>query len=111
MASLKSEVALAQTMLEQRLNAAGDNSAEIVSCHNAVNSSLDTINRLVASMHKYDLASGEVLSKPALTRLMGGVIDDVASELEAFQDHPEYAGAIDRIEARIAIRIEETTNE
>jgi len=111
MSSLKAEVALAQTMLEQRLNSAGSSSAEIVACHMAVNSSLETINRLVASMHKYDLSTGEVLAKPALTRLMGQVVDDIATELEAFQDHPAYADVMDRIADRLAARIKETTNE
>jgi len=111
MFSLKSEVALAQTMLEQRLNSAGDNTAEIVACHMAVNSSLETINRLVASMHKYDIATGEVLAKPALTRLMDQVVNDIATELEAFQDHPAYADVMDRISDRLTTRIKNATND
>lgn len=111
MASLKSEVALAQTMLEERLNAAGTDAAEIVASHNAVNSSLETINRLVTSMQKFDLATGEVLAKSALIQLMAGIIEDVAEELEAFADHPEYANMIDRIEDKLAARIEEANNE
>lgn len=111
MASLKSEVALAQTMLEERLNACGTNPTEIIAAHIAVNSSLETINRLVTSMQKFDLATGEVLAKTALARLIAGAVDDIANEIEVFSDHPDYIGVMDRIEERLSIRIEEATNE
>ena len=111
MASLEQEVALAQTMLEERLNAAGNDPAAIVAAHEATNRSLETICKLVQVMHKHNLATGEVLSKAALHKLMAEIIQSIATELEAFIDHPAYAGTIDRIEQSIQEQIEAADNE
>ncbi len=111
MASLEEEVALAQTMLEERLNAAGGDSLEIIAAHEATNRSLETISKLVQVMHKHDLATGEVLSKPALHRLMSGIVEDIGNELEVFVDHPAYSQVMDNIENAIVKRIENTTND
>lgn len=110
MASLEQEVALAQTMLEQRLNAAGDNPVEIIAAHEAANRSLETISKLVQVMHKHDLATGEVLSKTALHRLMAKVIDKIAGRLEVFTDHPGYAQTIDLIADDVETLIEKADN-
>jgi hypothetical protein len=110
MASLEQEVALAQTMLEQRLNAAGDNPAEIIAAHEAANRSLETISKLVQVMHKHDLATGEVLSKSALHRLMAKVVEKIALRLEAFADHPAYANTIDGIADDVETLIEKADN-
>jgi len=111
MASLKEEVALAQTMLEQRINMAGSDTLAILATHDATNKSLETILKLVAAMQKHDMATGEVLAKPALERLMGNIVEDIAKELSPFEDHPQYADVIDRIFDRIGTRIESATNE
>jgi alkanesulfonate monooxygenase SsuD/methylene tetrahydromethanopterin reductase-like flavin-dependent oxidoreductase (luciferase family) len=110
MASLEQEVALAQTMLEQRLNAAGDNPAEVIAAHEAANRSLETISKLVQVMHKHDLATGEVLSKSALHRLMAKVIEKIAGRLEAFADHPAYAGTVDQIADDVEELIKQADN-
>lgn len=110
MASLEEEVALAQTMLEERLNAAKSDPLEIIAAHEATNRSLETISKLVQVMHKHDIATGEVLSKPALLRLMAGVIEDIAAELEPFAEHPGYADVMDNIANKIEQRIERANN-
>lgn len=111
MASLEEEVALAQTMLEQRLNHAKDDPAAIIDAHEATNRSLETISKLVQVMHKHNLATGEILSKPALHRLMAEIVGDIAGELDAFSEHPAYAEVIDRIDEKITARIEAATND
>lgn len=111
MASLEEEVALAQTMLEQRLNAAGDDPASIIAAHEATNKSLETISKLVQVMHKHDMATGEVLSKAALVRLMSSIIEAIALELDPFSEHEAYADVIDRIADKVADLIEDATND
>lgn len=111
MASLEEEVALAQTMLEERLNAAGNDPASIIAAHEATNKSLETISKLVQVMHKHSIATGEVLSKTALLRLMQDIIGVVAEELDPFSSHEAYPGVIDRIAEKVANLVEDAQNE
>lgn len=110
-ASLKEEVAIATFMCEERLNEAGDDPAKLIAAHSAINDSLRTIDKLVSSMYKHDIQSGEVLSKPALIKLIGAVVDVVAEHLAPFSEHPDYPDTMDKIEVAIDTLIEEAENE
>lgn len=111
LASLEEEVMLAHVMLEERVNAAGDNPAEIISAHNSVMSSLETINRLATNLRKQQHESGEILTRPTLQRLMADVVDVVAEHLEAFVGHPKYAGTVDSIADKVGKLLENVRNE
>jgi len=111
MASLKEEVAMATILCEQRINEAGDDPVAQVAAHSAINDSLRTIDKLVQSMHKHDIATGEVLSKPALVRLMGRIVGVVAQHLEPFSDHPDYPNTIDKIAEACGELIDEANND
>jgi hypothetical protein len=111
MASLKEEVAMATILCEERINEAGDDPVKLVAAHAAINDSLRTIDKLVQSMHKHDIATGEVLSKAALERLMGRIVEVVAQHLEPFSDHPDYPDTIDKIDEAVADLIDSANNE
>lgn len=113
MTSLRGEVALAQTALEERINSLGDSPAasEVAGAHAAINDSLRTIEKLVASMHKHDLANDEVLSKVSIIKLCGDIIDVIANRLAPFEDHVDYPGVIDSIDQDILLLVDRATND
>lgn len=112
MASLKAEVALAQIQLEERYNALGvdPSASEVAAVHKDVNDSLRTIEKLVASMHKNDLAINAVFSRFAAFQLIADIVDAVSNRLEPFADHPEYPALIDNIDNDLEKIVNNATN-
>jgi len=66
--NLRDEIALARTMAEKRLDAVKDNSDFLAAC-GAVNSYLQTIEKLVSSCHKMEISLGSMLSKASVFAL------------------------------------------
>lgn len=112
-ASLEAEVYLAHSILEERINSLGEDptASELASAHSAINDSVRTIEKLVASMHKQNLASGEVLTKDSAYRLIGAIVDAVSSRLLPFEELPEYPGVVDGIASDCQKLVEEANNE
>lgn len=109
-ASLKGEVELARAMLTQRLNGAKTES-ELVAAHQAVNNSLATIEKLVGSMVKHGITSGELLTKETAARMMYLVTECVAQHLDVFKDDPKYPGMVDKITEDLLTIAETMKNE
>ena len=109
-ASLKGEVELARAILEERLNGA-KSEAELVAAHQAVNSSLAIIEKLVGSMVKFGISSGELLTKETAARMMYLVTECVAQHLDVFKDDPKYPGMVDKITEDLLTIAESMRNE
>ena len=112
-ASLRAEVLLAHSALEQRINALGPDPAasDIAGAHGAINDSLRTIEKLVASMHKQDLATNEVLAKHTAFKLVADIVDAISNRLAPFEDHAEYPKLIDNIAEDLQTLVDDASNE
>jgi len=105
--NLRDEIALARTMAEKRLDAVKDNSDFLAAC-GAVNSYLQTIEKLVSSCHKMEISLGGLLSKASVFALGQEIVSILVDELCQLDG---YEQIIDRISERIITVIAERDNE
>lgn len=105
--SLREEIALARSMVEKRLNMV-QNEAEFLSAMPAVQSALNTIEKLVTSCHNMEVKLGNLLNKSALLGIGQQIVEIISSELE---NVPGRDGIVDRIADRIVQVISEAENE
>ncbi|HZZ27970.1 MAG TPA: hypothetical protein VFE46_08185 [Pirellulales bacterium] len=103
LATLRDELALAKSLIEDRLNSANDRAA----CLPLVRDLLNTVGALVKANHTQELAAGELLTKDAVRILIKEVVSIVTDEL---RDIPGWEEIMDRICARLCKTVETANN-
>ncbi len=104
--TLKQDVALLRTVLEQRLNFAR-NEAEKIAAIQSVAPMFGTLDKLVGSLDKLERRSGEVLEKDAVQKLVLDIVNVLAFELDGV---PGRDGIVDRVARRMADVIAKARN-
>ena len=104
--SLRDEIALARAMVEKRLDAVETNSDFLAAC-GAVNSYLQTIEKLVSSCHRKEVSLGNLLSKASVFALGQEIVTILVDELNSL---PGYEEIVDRISEQIVSTIAEREN-
>lgn len=108
--TLRSEVVLLKSMIEQRLNSARTD-AEKISAFNAVHPALSTLEKLVSSIHKLETQSSQSLSKEValdLAREIGRLI--VVEFNKADLPPGTRDRLVDSLSAKIAQAVSSATN-
>lgn len=106
--SLRNEIAMARSLLEERFNAIGTNSAQLALNIGPLNQLLLTIERLVKSAHTLEFNLGEVVGKSALLSLAKTTSDVLLDELQGIDGYEEI---IDRVGNRMFDAIMKLNNE
>jgi hypothetical protein len=95
--SLRDEVALARTVLEERMNMI-NNSAEFIAACPQLNTLFLTVERLVNTCHRLETSLGSLLSKPTLLRIVQKIVDILTEEMASV---PNHEAIIDKLSDRI----------
>lgn len=95
--SLRDEVAIAKMMLEETLNNIQSDS-EAQAAKAGIDRQLATVEKLVASMIKMEIALGSLISKPTLLKIAGEMVQIL---LEKLKDIPNHEILIDEISVAI----------
>lgn len=106
--SLRNEIAMARSLLEERFNAIGDNPATLALNIGPLNQLLLTIERLVKSAHTLEFNLGEVVGKGALLALAKTTSDVLLDELRGIEGYEEI---VDRVGTRLFEAIMKLNNE
>lgn len=93
-ASLKSEIILLRSLLEDRLNLA-ETPAERMSAFPVITMALGTLAKMIDTLQKVEVQAGRLLSLEQVEKFTESVIEAIVAELP---DNPEL---IDRIVSRI----------
>ena len=107
LSSLRNEIAMARSLLEERFNAIGDSPAQLALNVGPLNQLLLTIERLVKSAHTLEFNLGEVVGRGALISLAKTTSDVLLDELQGIDGYEEI---IDRVGSRIFEAIMELNN-
>jgi len=95
--TIKEEIAIARTLLEERLNTIKTDADLIAAC-GPLNTLLLTIERLTTSCLKLDQTVGNLLGKPTLLRIASDTVDIILHELE---DIPHKEVIVDKISQKM----------
>jgi signal transduction histidine kinase len=105
--TVKDEVILLRTLINERLNFARSESDKIVAFQ-TIHPALSTLNKLVESLGKLERQTNVVLGKGALNKLSDTIVQILIEELCDIED---YESIIDRVASRIASEIAGARNE
>lgn len=83
--SLRDEISILRMLLEEKLNQCKD-PLQLVLHTNSISKLILEIEKVVASCHKLETSSNQLISKASMIELSGKIIHIVASQME---DHPE----------------------
>ena len=95
--TIREEIAIARTLLEERLNTIKTDADLIAAC-GPLNTLLLTIERLTTSCLKLDTTVGNLMAKPTLLRIAS---DTVAIILQELKDIPNHEEIVDKISKRM----------
>ena len=96
--TIREEIAIARTLLEERLNTIKTDADLIAAC-GPLNTLLLTIERLTTSCLKLDTTTGNLMARPTLLRIAS---DTVAIILQELKDIPNHEEIVDKISRRMA---------
>ncbi len=99
--SLREEIKLCRSLVEQRLNLIESN-ADLLMAVGQVNTLFLTLEKLISSCHRLETSLGDLLSKASLLDLAKNIVSIVMDEL---QDIDDYEVIVDRISDRIIASI------
>lgn len=99
--SLREEIALCRSLVEQRLNMIKSN-ADLLSAVGQVNSLFLTLEKLISSCHRLETSLGNLLSKASLLELAKSIVEIVMDELEGIDN---YEAIVDNISERMLTQI------
>ena len=105
--TVKDEVILLRTLINERLNLARTEADKIVAFQ-TIHPALSTLNKLVESLGKLERQTNVVLGKGALNKLSDTIVQILVEEL---CDIADYESIIDRVASRIASEIAGARNE
>jgi hypothetical protein len=107
--SLREEIHLARMMVETRLNLVEDGDrGDMLAAFSNVNTYLQTIEKLVSSCHRMEVALGNLLSKASIFVLGQEIVNILIDELQHVDGYEEI---VDRISEKVIIAIAEQQNE
>jgi predicted metal-binding transcription factor (methanogenesis marker protein 9) len=106
MKGLQWEIAIAEMMLENRINSITSQADEI-SAGGFIKEQLALIEKLKTASQKLEIASGNLLSKETLVTVAG---ETVKVLLEELKDIPDFEGIVDRISNRMFTIIDNAQN-
>ncbi len=95
--SLREEIGLLRLLIERTMNAAKTD-AELLSYSSSINSMLLTGQKLIKNCHELEQSTGELLSKPAVMRLVQRICEIINEELQGIEGHEQI---IDQIVTRL----------
>ncbi|HZZ29614.1 MAG TPA: hypothetical protein VFE46_16575 [Pirellulales bacterium] len=105
--TLRDELALAKSLIEDRLNAAAT-PAERAACLPMVRDLLNTVGALVKAHRAYELQAGELLTKDALREFAKETVTIITDELRGMAD---WELIVDKICDRLSNSVENANNE
>ena len=99
--SLREEIALCRSLVEQRLNMVKSD-ADLLAAVGQVNSLFLTLEKLISSCHRLETSLGNLLSKASLLELAKSIVEIVMDELEGVENFEEI---VDNISERMVAQI------
>jgi len=104
--SLREEVTLLRTMINDRLNMAKSDAERIVA-YREISTWIGTVDKLVNSVNKLDKETSQVLSKETLMSVAAAIVKVISEEIKKLPGHEQV---IDAVATRIVPLIEEASN-
>lgn len=104
--SLREEVTLLRTMINDRLNMAKSEAERIVA-YREISTWIGTVDKLVNSVNKLEKETSQVLTKETLMAIGAAIVKVIAEEIKSLPDHERV---IDAVATRIVPLIEEASN-
>lgn len=98
LSSLRNEIAIARSLLEERINSLGTTPAQLAMNIGPLNQLLLTIERLVKSAHTLEFNLGETVGRGALLSLAKTTSDVLLDELQGIDGYEEI---VDRVGTRM----------
>jgi hypothetical protein len=104
--SLQDEIAIAELMLENRINSI-NSQAEEIAASGFISQQLALIEKLKTASQKLELSAGTLLTKQTLLTIASEIVKVLLTELEGI---PGYEGIIDRVSDKIYAVVESAQN-
>lgn len=105
---LSAQVVLMKSMVQRRLNMAGDSDAEQITAINYASSALPQVIKATETLVKLARESGELMSRVEVEELIDSIINIVSDE---FQEANLPETVVDKIASRIAEELSESPEE
>jgi hypothetical protein len=96
---ISQQIVLMRSMVERRLNMAGDSPAEQISAFNFVATQLTALTKMTETLVKLGKESGDLMSKGDVEAYVDDIIDIVLDEIKEL---PDFETRVDRINSRIS---------
>lgn len=104
--SLREEIAITRALVEKRLNMI-QNESEFLAAMPAVQSAMNTIEKLVTSCHNMEVKLGNLLNKSALLQVAQQLVEIISVELEGVHNRNAI---VDQIASKIVEAISQAEN-
>ena len=104
--SLRDEVVLLRTMIQDRLNMA-KSEAERMVAYREIGTWISTVDKLVVSVNKLEKETSQVLTKETLMSIGAAIVQVIAEEVKKLPGHEDV---IDAVAHRIIPLIEQASN-
>lgn len=96
---ISEQIVLMRSLIERRLNMAGDSPAEQITAFNFVAAQLANLTKMTETLVKLGKESGDLMSKSDVEAYVDSIVDIVLTEIN---DVPNFEERVDRINTRIS---------